>query len=432
MARYFNTYNPDAKSSTLLNAIKGSATPLYQEVVPDATSDNLAEVGDSIINNPTTYNEFVKAILDRIGMVVIKNASFANPLKNLKKGFINKGKYIEEIMVDIIKAESYDPRESAANVEKRALPNISAVFHELNRADKFKTTVEEETISLAFTSEEGFGTMIDKIIDNLYVSNEIAEFELMKAIIRVAGKSGKLATITVPTPTDEASAKQVITAIKKVSNQVMFPSTVQNYNYARSKKAGADKNEQLVFIEADFDAIMDVEVLASAFNMEKAEFMGRKIVLDDFGGLENVVALLTSEDWWMVWDKVFKTKARENEDGLYWNYWLHVHQFMSSSPFEFAVAFVTATPTLTAIDLEPATANATAGGEPVHFTVEPTGTNNPSTQCTYAHNGASDYTYVNSIGMLYVGDDESVSPLTVTATSTFNVAISDSATVTLV
>lgn len=432
MARYFNSYNPDAKSSTLLNAIKGSATSLYQDIVPDATSDNLAEVGDSIINNPTTYNEFVKAILDRIGMVVVKNASFENPLKMLKKGFINKGKYVEEVMIDIIKAEAYDPRTSAADVEKRALPNISAVFHELNRADKFKTTVEEETISLAFTSEEGFGTMIDSIIDNLYVSDEIAEFELMKSIIRVAGKSGKLGVVVVPTPTDEASAKQVITAIKKVSNQVMFPSKVQNYNYARSKRTAKKKEEQLVFVDSEFDAIMDVEVLASAFNMDKAQFMGRKIVLDDFGGLENVVALLTSEAWWMVWDKLFTTKARENQDGLYWNYWLHHHQFMSSSPFEFAVAFVTASPTLTAIDLLPDTATTTLGGEPVHFTVEATGTNNPPVQCTYEHNGASDYTYVNSIGMLYVGDDESVSPITVTATSTFNGAIADTAVVTIV
>ena len=65
-----------------------------------------------------------------------------------------------------------------------------------------------------------------------------------------------------------------------------FPSTLYN---AYSKMSGADKpvttwtdeSRIVLLINADVMAEIDVEVLAAAFNMDKADFLGRVIVVDD-------------------------------------------------------------------------------------------------------------------------------------------------------
>lgn len=420
----------DEETTTLLNAIKGSATDFYKSRVPDATQDNMDLVADAILNDDQTKNSFLQALVDRIAFTLIKSASFNNPLKEFKRGTKEYGKDIQEIFVDLVKAETYDPKQSYANVEKRAIPDVKTVFHTENRLDKYKTTITEADLQRAFTSNNGMSNLINKILNSLYVSDEVDEFELMKAIIRVAGKSGRLHSITIPAPTDEATTKSVMKTIKKASNDMMFPNLCQQFNFAGVVNP-VSKDDQVVLISTGFDASVDVELLASAFNMEKTDFEQRKIVVDDFGGLENVECIVCSYRWLLAWDDYLATKRRENEDGLYTNVWLHHHETLSSSPFECAVAFITATPTVTAIDVLPSTATVEAG-KSVQFNVEVTGTNNPSAKCTWEHDGTSEYTYINSLGFLVIGEDESTSPLTVTATSVVNDTITDTAVVTVV
>ena len=132
---------------------------------------------------------------------------------------------------------------------------------------------------------------------------------------------------------------------------------------------------------------------------------------------------------------MIRNESQYNTQGLYWNYWLNHWQIFNASPFENAIAFVTATPTISAITLHPTTADGVKvyNGNSVQFTVEATGTNNPPSKCTYAVSGNnSDGTYINTLGLLLVANDETAATLTVTATSTFDTNVSDSSDVTVV
>ena len=42
------------------------------------------------------------------------------------------------------------------------------------------------------------------------------------------------------------------------------------------------KNDQYIFMDAQYNANYDVDVLASAFNMDKATFSGKLKLIDDF------------------------------------------------------------------------------------------------------------------------------------------------------
>ena len=420
--------NPDYKTSTLLAAIKADATDEYKSRVPDATQSNLAEVGTAILNYSSTRNEFVSALFNRIGKVIITSKLFNNPLTEFKKGMLDYGKDIEEVFVDLVVANAFSPETAETKLFERKMPDIKAVFHRINRQDFYKTTVTNILLQRAFLSEQGMMSLIDKITSSLYSSDNYDEFLIMKQLVHQIGEEGKFAIEVVSPVTDTATAKAAMVKIKEISNNLTF--MAPDYNYAGVKNFTL-KEDQIVLIGTKFDALVDVEVLAAAFNMEKAEFIGRRVLVDDFGGLANVLCAVVDKNWFMIYDSLIRTEDIYNPQGLYYNYFLHHHQVISASPFANAVLFVTVAPVLASIDLLPATVNASAG-DTIQFIVEATGTNDPPAKSTFTTDATSDNTYISSNGMLVIGSDETTSPLTVTATSDYLDSITDTAVITLV
>ena len=126
------------------------------------------------------------------------------------------------------------------------------------------------------------------------------------------------------------------------------------------------KSRQVIFMDAKFNAEFDVDVLASAFNMDKADFMGRLFLIDDFTTFDNkrfeeirknstgieevtpqelalladVNAVLLDEEWFQVYDNNNRFTEKYVASGLYWNYFYHTWKTVSYSPFSNAVVFV--------------------------------------------------------------------------------------------
>jgi len=418
--------NFDYKSSTLLNAIKNSATQEYKDRIPTATQTNLAEVGTAIMNWSAGRNEFAQALFNRIGKVVITDKLFENPLREFKKGMLEWGKTIEEVFVDLISENVFDPSVAESELYKRNLPDIKSVFHDVNRKGFYKTTVQNSELQMAFLGDDGMQSLIEKIVRKLYTSDNFDEFLYMKNMIHNYGVEGKFAMVQVTPVTDEATAKLAMTKIKDYSNKITFMSS--DFNHA-GVKTFTLKEDQIVLIDTSFDALVDVEVLASAFNMDKADFIGRRVLVDDFGGLSNVLCAIVDKDWFMVYDKLISTDNIYNPQGLYYNYFLHHQQTLSCSMFSNAILFVTVAPTLTSIDLFPATANATVGSS-VQFATESTGTGNPPSKCVFTIDSIK--STINSMGLLVIGENEDAETITVTATSVFDDTKTDTAVVTIV
>ena len=419
----------DFKSTDLLNAIRNGASAEYIARVPLATKENIASVGTAILDQSYTRNEFVSALLNKIGLSVIKGSLFENPLQEFKNGTLNWGKDIEEIFVDLITAQAFDSKLAETELFKKNMPKISAIFHSLNRQDQYKTTVSIPQLKTAFMNgDNGFNSLIDKIVSVMYTSDNYDEFLIMKNLIKQYGIEGKFAMVAVAPVVDDATARLAMTKIKEISNDLTFMKTT--FNHA-GVTTNTPKNEQIVLINTKFDAVIDVELLASAFNMSKADFDVRRVLIDDFGGLENVLCAIVDKDWFMVYDNLLTSEEIYNPSGLYYNYFLHHWQVMSTSQFANAVLFVTVEPELTALTLTPATATVAKGGS-VQFVVEATGTGNPPSKVKYTHDGTD--TYISSTGLMIVGKGEAVvgGDITVTATSIFDDTISNTAVITVV
>jgi hypothetical protein len=194
-----------------------------------------------------------------------------------------------------------------------------------------------------------------------------------------------------------------------------------DYNHAGVHNF-SPKSDQIVLINTAFDALVDVEVMASAFNMEKADFIGRRVLVDDFGGLSNVLCAVVDKNWFMDYDVEIAADNIWNPKGRYFNNFLTHRGVYSVSPFENAVLFVTAAPTVSGITMLPA-ATATVSGTKASTTqlyIEAAGTNNPPSKCTWASDTAG--VTVNSMGTVYVPAGTGNKDVVITATNIFNTA----------
>lgn len=372
-------------SINILNAIRNGATEDYRNYVPTALNDgtNLREIGAVLTEFPNLKNEFVNSLVNRIGKVILTSKLYDNPIAFLKKGFLEYGETIEEIFVALAEPHTYDMEVAENEVFKREIADVRTQFHTLNYQKFYKATITEQNIKLAFLSMDGVTNLIAGIVDALYTSAHYDEFLTMKYLIAVALNKGFIKVANIPTVTNE-NMKTVTAQIKGLSNNLTFEST--SYNLA-GVPTYTDKSNQYLLVNSVFDAIMDVEVLASAFNMGKAEFLGHKVLIDSFGNLDiprlnklfkndpnyyefsqdeldvlnNIPAIVLDENWFMIFDNLDEFTENYNGQGLYWNYFYHVWKTFSFSMFSNAVAFVEGTSAVNSVTVVPSAVTVSIG-----------------------------------------------------------------------
>lgn len=330
----------------VLNTIRDNASDIYRSRIPEATRTNIQDIQEGMTNpnNAVVTNEFISTLLNMIIKQVIHNKFFSDPLKSLKKGTKPLGDTIEEIYANFVQAKGFDP--TGADLLNREMPDVKAVYHRMNRQDRYKITISPEQIQKAFASYDKLESFIQTIINTLYNSSELDEFVLMKQLIKQAIDNNAMKVVTIPDPVaSEQNAKDFIKAVKIVSGDMVFANS-NNNAYLESQSTDnkalitcTPKSEQILIIDNATDVSVSIEVLAYVFNMSVAEFNDtRKIVIDAFPD-ESIRACLVDEQFLQVYDDLVLFKEFENAEGLYKNYYLHVWQTLAYSNLVNAVAF---------------------------------------------------------------------------------------------
>lgn len=342
----------------ILNGLRDSMSYTWQERIPVATQDNMRDIANPVLTYEALSNEFINALVNRIALVLVTSKTFYNPLSAFKRGTLQFGETVEEIFVNIAKTHNFDPETAEKEVFNRELPDVMSAFHRINAKNFYKVTVSNEEIRLAFLSEYGISDLIGRIVESLYNGAQYDEFLQMKQLVAEAYAKGQVYPVHVD-PLTEANATTFARKIKSISDTMVLPSTLYNpmgvLNYS-------NKRDQVLLITANANAYMDVDVLASAFNMDKVEFMGRRVVVDTLGD-PSIVAALVDRDFYMVFNSFEGFTENYNGQGLYWNYFYHVWRIYSRSPFANAIVFTTEMPSVTVSGtLSPHSVNGVTGG----------------------------------------------------------------------
>ena len=352
----------NASTVDILNVIRQNANAEYQSSVPEITSErDIPRVGEVIYGNPALSNYFINALVNRIALVKVKSANFNNMYKELKKGYLEFGETVEEVFVNIAKAREFSVEKAESREFKRTIPDVRSAFHAMNWRVQYPVTIQDQDLRQAFLSMDGVQDLIAKITDSVYQANEYDEFLLFKYLMIKAITKGKMYPVSIGDGSDMAKSA---VAFRSMSNQLSFMNTKYN---ASGVHTTTPREDQYIFMDADYNAQFDVEVLASAFNMDKANFTGRLNLIDDWTTFDNerfaqitantdmveevtaeelelmkgVKAVLLDKEWFQVYDNLDKFTEQYSGAGMYWNYFYNVWKTVSSSPFSNAVVFVT-------------------------------------------------------------------------------------------
>ena len=367
MARRISVNTLNASTIDILNTIRANASLDYQNSVPEVTkATDIPKVGEVLYGYPALANQFINALVNRIALVRVNSATFNNAYAELKKGYLEFGETVEEVFVGIAKAREFSAEKAEARELKRTLPDVRTAFHTMNYRVQYPITIQDEDLRMAFLSINGVQDLIAKIVDAVYTASEYDEFLLFKYLMIKAITAGKM----YPIAFDDTDIKNSAKAFRGASNQLTFMSTKYN---ASGVHTTTPREDQYIFMDSTFNAEFDVDVLASAFNMDKATFIGKLKLIDDWTTFDserfdvimagsdmiepitanelalmaNVKAVLVDAEWFQVYDNANRMTEKYVASGMYWNYFYNVWKTVSSSPFSNAIVFVTDSATIT-------------------------------------------------------------------------------------
>ena len=354
----------NARTIDILNVIRQNASAEYQDLVPEITDQNdIPKVGEILYGYPAMANQFLSSLMNRIARVVIDSLTFNNPYSDLKKGRLEFGETVEEIFVEIAKARVFSYEKAPAREFARSMPDVRTAYHVMNWNVQYPITVTEDELRKAFLSMNGVQDLIGRIVDSVYRAAELDEFLLFKYLIIKGVANGKMYPVNIGTG-DTGDMTKAAVVLRGTSNQITFPSTLYNAQHVRTN---TPKEDQYIFLDAQWAAQFDVEVLAAAFNMDKATFAGHVKLIDswtDFDNerfsvireesnmidevtpqelalMANVKAVLVDKDWFQIYDYQTKITEKFVASGDYWNYFYKVQKSISSSPFANAIVYAT-------------------------------------------------------------------------------------------
>lgn len=376
--------NPSQGLVTSLNAIREasvSGSTIYHQYVPivDENTD-IASFGTPILNNTAVMNEFMNRLVNRIVYTSFENKYFNNPLQILEGDRIPLGYSGQEIYINPAKGKQYDVNDFAGLLVKYEA-DVKVQYTSVNMDLQYPVTVSRHKLKQAFVSWDSLDNFVMELSNSLYNGAYIDEFRFTKGLVSAAYSSNQVQVRTLSAVSSEATAKTFVQTARELFLNMQLPSTEYN---AWSKVGGYGKDiltysrpEDIVFlIRNDVRAYLDVNVLAEAFNMDKADLLGRIIPIDNFDQYDDngdkifdgsaIIGFIGDSSWFRIKRQDMYLDEFYNANNRTWQYYLNLTKMYNYSLFANGVVLATAAPSVDIVSMkftEAAGAEVTVGDD---------------------------------------------------------------------
>ena len=424
------------KNLTIMRTAWFEGTNDFQQRVPEPTQQNLQQVYDTILDNPALYNQFCDVLMNRIGLTLVRQRKWENPLAAFKGAKLVYGSTIQEIIPKWIKAHSY--RDDVRDLLKMNRPALEVAYHTMSRQDKYMISITRDEMRQAFVNETGLSSLVSALMQVPYNSDNYDEYKIMLELIAKHEKfHGFFKQNMKQVPTDENSGKEFLRLVRQYVGALKFPTTTYSARDVEGVPVFAKADELVLLYTPELASVISVEVLASLFNVDKAQLNVKTVLVDEFP-IKDCFALLTTKDWFVCNDIEYTMQNFYNGSTLTANYYLHHWGVYSTSPFVPAIMFTTGqgseidtiTQIITGLEInaEKTVANP---GEIVQLFPNLYGTFGdgedvkPKTACTYQFKYDETYqnsrTYIDKYNRLHIQKSAKTGDvLHIKATSTYN------------
>lgn len=428
--------NPSAGLVTALNKMREmsvSSGDIFHQYFPvvDANT-NIGEWGAPIFgSNYQAVQESFFGLLKQIAYVATVTRLYDNPLSQLEGENIPLGWAGEETYINPVKGRQFDVNDFAGILQKYEA-DVKVQYLNVNMDIQYPVTLTRDKIRQAFTSWRDLEEFINGVVNALYNGAYIAMFNYTKNLVSAAYSANKASYVKVSAVTNEATGKAMIKKLRELYTLFQMPSS--DYN-AWKKVGGAGRpittwcapEDIVLIIRADIMATVDVDVLAAAFNMDKADFIGRVITVDNFDtytddGVKiydgsSIYGIICDKSWFKIKQQDMALDMWFNPNNRSWQYYLNVVKMYNYSLFANGVVIATADPDVpaTKVEASPDTISVVAGQKatsaitltPVNSTATITAASNATTYATVAVSGSN---------VIITGKAAGSATITVTAT----------------
>ena len=313
-----------------LNAIRAVASAEYKGRIPTATQTNIQNIMTTIMDYSATKEEFTNTILNKIVRTKVLNKAYENSLKFFKKEPLPFGKTIEGVFVDLIKAKNFNENFGTGNNEATSLlaketPTIKVEYYSENFKHKYKLSISDEQLKSAFMSADGLSQMTQGLIRSATSSAEYDEYMMIKTLIG-ASVSKEVEIQGLFKLDENAQAKKITKTVQALVNKFRFMSTEYNKQGVHTH---CQPSDCVIITTPDQLANLNVELLATAFNVPYAEMPSRMVVIDSFLRADgsddtDTVCIVADMDLVQFRNTLDTWETFRNPDGLMTNMFHHV------------------------------------------------------------------------------------------------------------
>lgn len=338
---------------TFASMVSDLASQEYKDRVPVATQENIGNIEEIISTYPSAKNEFISVLTNQVAKQLFFSKAYENPYKLFNRGMLPFGKSIESIFVDIIKGKQRTHETNTTNLANdllaREVPNVKVEYYSENFRHQYKTTITDEELKGAFRAENGLSSMTGRILQAPLTSIEYDMQEMvLHALPELKGGKATINKTAYTAMTEEEKAKILVKTIK---SQVIKMGFLNNEHNGQGVMTFSKPQDLVVFLDPDMMANIDVELLAQAFNISKAEvplhvlpvpkFTKRTVTSSEDAGETTVtyaedtdcLAIICDKDAIQVYETLNSSESFRNPQGIYTNIFFNRWGIMSACNF---------------------------------------------------------------------------------------------------
>ena len=340
---------------TFVKALTTATSQEFKDRIGATTQANIKKIGETITTYPTLKNEFVNVLTNQVSKQLFFNKVWENPYKMFNRGQLPYGKSIESIFIDIVKGKDRTRQTNATNLASdllsRQTPNLKVEYYTENFQQQYPTTISDEELKGAFRSANGLSELTARILQAPLTGAEFDQFLMIKhALANLKTAQVKIGKTAYNGLTAKEKANLITTTVKAYVKKLKFLSN--NYN-AQGVMTFSRPTDLYLFVPADISAFLDVEQLATAFNISKVELPTRVLDIDNFQKVnsgsdaasnpyvEDTDALfyLIDKDAIQLYETLNESESFRNPQAKYTNIWFDRWGIIASCHFANAIKF---------------------------------------------------------------------------------------------
>lgn len=356
---------------TTLNEIRNTSirnNTVYNVQVDEIQPNtDISIFASQLFADDNLMNEFFNVLVKRIIYTqIVDYKLFNNPLQFLWGDNLPLGSIGQEIFINPAKGRKFDVNDFAGLLA-RYEADIKVQYPHVNSDIQYPVTITKDKLRNAFTSWEELEALINGITQSLYNGAYIDRYNMTKGLVADAYNNNAVQIEVIDNPNTEAKAKAFLTKARTLYLNMQEPTSDYNAwrkvgGYGRDVLTWCEPDDIVFLIRNDIGAYLDVNVLASAFNIDSAKLLGRVKYVKDFNEYDKdgnvvidgskVLGIMCDKSWFRIKNQETDTSDFFNPNNRTRQVYLDDVNMYQYSLFANAMVFATEEPEVTITGLE--------------------------------------------------------------------------------